>query len=414
MNGSLISLLLVALLYARLVTPFSLLRGGVSRDVRSARTCLATTAPNSQHDNINQKQSRRTAAVQTTFETTGHKYYCTTCGVGFKKQKNLHQHINGRTHQRVESERASAWLDFCTDVPTWTRNDNKDDDGMILDVHTQWAYSELSAFPHRSSCIHPSATIETIGPHLRARFWRYLRDSFGQHYSEFAPIFHEVSLSSPRHLRVKELFESLETFKLTSSIILMAQSNNKTIDTVYDLACGHGMVGILLAYRFPKKKIICVDLEARESFLAFQAAWRKIGDSYGMVTPLANIEYREADLLTVRSEVTSSSFLVATHACNEANRDVVDMAHGVGALWAVMPCCIPSNLYLKGDVVGLDDDTRYMLLSGAFAEANNAQLVRTIHRDITARPILIAGGLFPQEDKSTKNQSDDDVQEEEA
>jgi hypothetical protein len=340
--------------------------------------------------------------------------------VGFKKQKNLQQHIHGRTHQRVESERASAWLDFCTDVPTWSTSNNNndddkdDDDGVILDVHTQWAYSELSDFPHRSSCIHPSATIETIGPQLRARFWRYLRDSFGQHYSEFAPIFHEVSLSSPRYLRVKELFESLETFKLTSSIILMAQSNNKTIDTVYDLACGHGLVGILLAYRFPKKKIMCVDLEARESFLAFQAAWRKIGDSYGMETPLANIEYREADLLSVRLEVTPSSFLVATHACNEANRDVVDMAHGVGALWAVMPCCIPSKLYLKGDVVGLDDDTRYMLLSGAFAEANHAQLVRTIHRDITARPILIAGGLFPQEDKSTNNHAESNEQEEEA
>ena len=400
MNGSLISLLLVLVLHVRLVTPFSLLRGA-SRDVRSARTCLATTAPSQHDNNINQKQSRRTPAVQTTLETTGHKYYCATCGVGFKKQKNFQQHIDGRTHQRVESERASAWLDFCTDVPTWTNSNDKDKaEDAILDVHTQWAYSELSNFPHRSSCIHPSATIESIGPQLRARFWRYLRDSFGKHYSEFAPIFHEVSLSSPRYLRVKELFESLETFKLTSSIILMAQSNNKTIDTVYDLACGHGLVGILLAYRFPKMKIICVDLEARESFLAFQAAWRKLGDSYGMETPLANIEYREADLLTVRSQVTPSSFLVATHACNEANRDVVDMAHGVGALWAVMPCCIPSNLYLKGGrVVGLDDDTRYMLLSGAFAEANNAQLVKTIHRDITARPILIAGGLFPQEDK---------------
>ena len=405
MNGPLFSLLLVLALHVRVVTPFSLLRVA-SRDVRSTRTCLAATAPSQHDNNINQKQSRRTPAVQTTLETTGHKYYCATCGVGFKKEKNFQQHIDGRTHQRVESERASAWLDFCTDVPTWTNsnNDKDKDESVILDVHTQWSYSELSDFPHRSSCIHPSATIESIGPQLRARFWRYLRDSFGQHYSEFAPIFHEVSLSSPRYLRVKELFESLETFKLTSSIILMAQSNNKTIDTIYDLACGHGLVGILLAYRFPKMKIICVDLEARESFLAFQAAWRKIGDSYGMETPLANVEYREANLLSVRSKVTPSSFLVATHACNEANRDVVDMAHGVGALWAVMPCCIPSNLYLKGGrVVGLDDDTRYMLLSGAFAEANNAQLVKTIHRDITARPILIAGGLFPQEDKLIHN-----------
>jgi hypothetical protein len=59
-----------------------------------------------------------------------------------------------------------------------------------------------------------------------------------------------------------------------------------------------------------------------------------------MQTPLSNLEYREADLLSVKSKLNSTCFLIAIHACNEANKEAVDMAKGAGAMWAVMPCCI--------------------------------------------------------------------------
>jgi SAM-dependent methyltransferase len=219
-------------------------------------------------------------------------------------------------------------------------------------------------------------------------------------------------------LRVKELFETLEAFQIVSSIILMAEEKKKkdddgndegiqnergSIDTIYDLACGHGLLGILLAYRFPTKKVVCVDLEARQSFEAFREAFNEVGECCkGQETPLSNLEYREADLSSVEPEVAvaaakeSTSFLVALHACNEANKDVVDMAQRNDAMWAVMPCCIRSKLYLNGaPVLDLDADARYQLLCGAFAEANDAQLVRAISRHITARPIVIAGGLYP-------------------
>jgi SAM-dependent methyltransferase len=269
--------------------------------------------------------------------------------------------------------------------------------------------------------------LASISPQLRARFWRYLRDSFGQHYPELASIFHLVSISSEarRYLRVKEIFETLEAFKIMSSIILMAQeddnvnnqqqgSSNK-IDTIYDLACGHGLLGILLAYRFPTKKVVCVDLEARDSFQAFRSAFHEIGESYKEeATPLSNLEYREADLLSVESEINQSeSFLIALHACNEANKEVVDMAKRGDAMWAVMPCCIRSKLYLNGaPVLDLDSESRYNLLCGAFAEANDAQLVRAIDRHITARPIVIAGGMFPITNipvSSTSNGTNDDT-----
>lgn len=380
--------------------------------------CLgcAVTADDSERGSKHD-QSHIPQEIQDSLTITGHKYYCTLCAVGFAKQKNYHEHINGKKHLRVESERASAWEDFLADAPSWEScaNEQADvDTAIVLDVHTSWRDSEFSDYPHGQSCMDPAFTLDTISPHLRARFWRYLRDSFGKHYPELASIFHHVSLSSPRYLRVKELFETLEAFKIVSGIIVMAQDKNHsnnigqekgtTIDTIYDLACGHGLLGILLAYRFPTKKIICVDLEARDSFEAFRAAFNEMGDTYkGQTTPLSNLEYREADLLSIQLELErnqgepTTSFLIALHACNEANIEVVGMAKNAGAMWAVMPCCIRSKLYLNGaPVLDLDNNSRYNLLCGAFAEANDAQLVRGISRHITARPIVIAGGVFPQ------------------
>jgi hypothetical protein len=113
----------------------------------------------------------------------------------------------------------------------------------------------------------------------------------------------------------------------------------------------------------------------------------------GEDSPLSNIEYREADLNEVMAELSQTSCAVALHACNEANRDVVEGARRQGALWAVMPCCIRTKTYLKHASVEAEDELRYTLLAGAFANEYDAQLLRTVNPAITARPIFIAGGL---------------------
>ena len=379
----------------------------------------------------NQSKSHIPQSVQISLETNGHKYFCKKCNVGFQKQKSLKQHLEGRKHERVVSEWESANRDYASEAPTWknqpiegmdydgneagTGTDTADD----IDVCTFWRDTELSDFPHRSSCIDQSLMVSTLSPQLRARFWRYLRDTFGKHYPELASILHHVSVSNPQYLRVKELFENLEAFQIVSSIIIMSQdtANNidpngsststgtnspkANIDTIYDLACGHGLLGILLAYRFPTKKVVCVDLEKRESFYAFREAFNAKGESYQGAAVLSNLEYREANLLTVETELSESSCLVAIHACNDANKHVADMATRANATWAVMPCCIRSKLYLGGaPVYDLDSETRYKLLCGAFAEANNAKVIRSISRDITARPILVAGGFVGNNDSA--------------
>ena len=380
--------------YTEKSTMFARIPGHQSNavEIRTLTSVFSTTQKTSTID-TEKDLSHWPEVVRKSLLTTGHNYYCPACAVGFSKQKNYHQHVDGRKHKLRVSEQASVWDEFSSEAPGWSIID--DSSNNTLDIQTGWREVEFATFPHRSSCIDPSLTLSTISPQLLARFWRYLRDSFGVHFPEFASIFHHVFLVSPRYLRVKELFESLEAFQIISNIIVMSSDSHENIDTIYDLACGHGLVGILLAYRFPTKHVICVDLEARGSFDVFRTAFETKGQRYQMRVPLDNLEYRTADLLTAQPELTSSSFLIALHACNEANKQVVDMANGAGAMWAVMPCCIRSKLYMNGaSVLDLDSESRYKMLCGAFAQANGAQLVRAISRDITARPIIIAGGWF--------------------
>ena len=325
--------------------------------------------------------------VRDNLDEYGHAYYCKVCAVGFGKEKNYRQHLAGRKHKQMEADQASAWRDYVSDCPTWAGKEGTSQGD--IDVETQWRDSELEEFPHDHSCIQTSLTVADLSPRLRARFWRYLHDSFGIHFAELPRIFHHVSLHSPQYLRVKELFETCESFKLIGDIIAKDADG---IDTIYDLACGHGLLGTLLAYRFPRKRVVCVDLVERDSHFAFHSAFVEAGESFDKQIPLSNLEYRVADLVSVETEVSPSSFLVALHACNEANKHVTDMARGVGAGWAVMPCCIRSGLYLgRASVLDFSSEDRYKLLCGVFAEANEANIVRAISRHITARPILIAG-----------------------
>ena len=340
--------------------------------------------------------------VKDSLDEYGYAYYCKACAVGFSKEKNYRQHVAGRKHHQIQAEEATAWQDFVADCPTWL-DDEQTVQGTV-DVKTQWRESEFAAFPHDHSCIQTSLTILDLSLMQRARFWRYLRDSFGRHFAELPQIFHHMSLHSPQYLRVKELFETCEAFKLIGDLIA---KDDESIDCIYDLACGHGLLGILLAYRFPRKRVICMDLVERESHHAFQSAFVEVGESCGSKRPLSNLEYRVADLMSVDSDVTRSSFLIALHACNEANKNVADIARSVGAGWAVMPCCIRSGMYLNGaSVLGFSSEDRYKFFCGVFAETNDANVVRTISRDITARPIIISGWNRAIEEPSGKEGND--------
>ena len=213
----------------------------------------------------------------------------------------------------------------------------------------------------------------------------------------------------PTSLRVKELFETLETFKLLYrqlSIIraraVKRQQPNTTINHVYDMACGHGLLGVLVAERFPAVRVVCVDLEKRPGFEHYCAAFRA-----GAGCTLANLEFVEGDLAEVA--IQPQSFVVSVHACNEANKVTVAMAVAADAAYAAMPCCIRDGLYdAVHSVRHMDDATRYAIMVGVMAQAFNAHTVSAIDRRITNRHLIMFGGYErateqPQSKATTDN-----------
>ena len=47
--------------------------------------------------------------------------------------------------------------------------------------------------------------------------------------------------------------------------------------TIYDIACGHGLLGTLFAYRFPKAQVICVDLVLSDSYVGYGKVFEQFG-----------------------------------------------------------------------------------------------------------------------------------------
>jgi hypothetical protein len=49
-------------------------------------------------------QSHIPQDIQDSLKPTGHKYYCTTCTIGFNKQNNYQEHMAGKKHHGVQSK----------------------------------------------------------------------------------------------------------------------------------------------------------------------------------------------------------------------------------------------------------------------------------------------------------------------
>jgi hypothetical protein len=66
--------------------------------------------------------------------------------------------------------------------------------------------------------------------------------------------------------------ESAEVYRHAERLIL--ERGVGGTDVVWDLACGHGLVGLLLAYRFPDLRVVGIDRERRPAYAAYVQAWR--------------------------------------------------------------------------------------------------------------------------------------------
>lgn len=185
----------------------------------------------------------------------------------------------------------------------------------------------------------------------------------------------------PKYLRVKELFETFEAYRRIGQAIY-EQWRQDNVDTVFDLACGHGLLGVLLAWRFRKLRVVCVDLERRPAFDHYLEILRELA------APMENVAYIESDFKDV--ELGPRSYVICIHACNEGTRDALDMADSANAGFAAMPCCIRDRLYLRR-INHLDDDARYTAAVGVIAGRYGAYKITAIDRRITNRNLILLG-----------------------
>ena len=189
----------------------------------------------------------------------------------------------------------------------------------------------------------------------------------------------------PKYLRVKELFETFEAYRRIGQAIY-EQWREGNVETIYDLACGHGLLGILLAWRFPALRVVCVDRERRPAFDHYLEIVRE------QAVPMENVEYIESDFNDV--ELGPRPYVICIHACNEGTRDALDMAGAANACFAAMPCCIRDRLYLRR-INHLDDDKRYTAAVGVIAGRYGAYKITAIDERITNRNLIILGAPAP-------------------
>ena len=127
------------------------------------------------------------------------------------------------------------------------------------------------------------------------------------------------------------------------------RTGTRSIDKIFDLACGHGLVGIMLAYAYPDRTVMACDRKRRESFEAFNAAFAHFADleetspettfispsaidarrvcRWGAATPaLPNLTFVEGELDVLSPHVDKASLVLALHGCNEANKESMRMA----------------------------------------------------------------------------------------
>jgi hypothetical protein len=191
----------------------------------------------------------------------------------------------------------------------------------------------------------------------------------------------EVVRRHSRYLRVKETFETLEAYRRIGQDIY-EQWRDGRVERVYELCAGHGLLGLLFGYRFPKLSILCVDSERRPAFGHYKAVARELG------IDLDNVRYVEADVREV--EVEPPAYVVCIHACNEATKLALEKAREAGACWAAMPCCIRDGIYFQR-IKHVDDGTRYAAAAGYIAGMFGARKMTAIDPRITNRHLILLG-----------------------
>jgi len=341
------------------------------------------------------------------------RYWCDPCACGFDKLKSYDQHIQGKRHVAVEEEGQFLWEHYQkSSAVFYDASVSKQDvirawsldlflDGLQARSRSsvkQVLSSSSSTGGTRGNQIDPNIGLSDLLPNKRAALWRLLFTSSVPHLAGM------ISILPPQYVRIKELLESLEVFGHVERLLLSKQQRKKTrrISHIYDIGCGHGLVGMLCAAAFPDITVHAIDRIPRESFQAQRTAFQSAGVS------LDNLQFMAGDLSVFQNDnmddddtniaaedgynKSDNRLALCVHGCKALTHESIELAQHHQWAWLVLPCCLQAEHHL-GDATslkGVSDDVRFAMLCGAMAAKYQAETVATIDSRITARGIVLS------------------------
>jgi len=255
----------------------------------------------------------------------------------------------------------------------------------------------LDALPMRATTLQQNVLVASLPPALQLRVWAFVARRCMPRNPELVRALAACAAACPTALRVKELLESVEAYAVAEAFISGCAVRGRPTHTIADVACGHGLVGLLLAYRFPHARVVCCDLARRPAFDGLVGAFaREARKLEAWEAPLQNLGFVEGrlDCEAVSTLLGPEACVVALHACTEANFAAVEMAQRHDAKWVLMPCCMrtdacaPAGCQLRRCA----DDTRHALLCGSLAARYGCELLVQVDRRVTNRNIVLCGG----------------------
>ena len=139
------------------------------------------------------------------------------------------------------------------------------------------------------------------------------------------------AIADERIMPIKEVLESFEFFARVRKSV--------RAETVADLCCGHGLVGILFAmFERIVQRVILIDQNeplSRQKLIAVA----------GKVAPwvVDKIDNRESKIKTSDHWIKPGVAVVSAHACGVLSDLCIDVASKTGGPIAILPCCYPRS-----------------------------------------------------------------------
>lgn len=359
------------------------------------------------------------------FDPVRKGYWCEYCGVGFNKHKSYLEHAAGKRHKAVITEGDLVWKEY---LARSRESVFFDTSVTQMDVAKAWSldsFTEGLRARGKSSKKKPISRLSMVGtivsplsignnvnagggnqidPRLRlgdlppskvGALFRYLHGT-----TSGIPCLPDVVESLPPiYVRIKELLESIEVYHQFQALIFKRSAKNgkssKRISRVYDIGCGHGLVGMLIAAACPHIEVVAIDRVPRESFVAQKEAFASAG------TPLTNLRFETGDLSLLQKKYVEQgkdhhALVLCVHGCKELTHESIEVARERDWPWLAVPCCLQAEDQLGKDMALKiqSDHTRYAFLCGAIAAHHHPDIITTIDSRVTGRNIVMASAGF--------------------